>query len=199
MCREELQEIPKSRCPELVMSCPRAVISDKGASTTLSNKGADYFNVYIDVGKKMNMVLGRLHNRNVKSEGVWILNLSALQRHSHCLRLPPTSLSLSLSLCPAAFSPIYQLQYCVRSHIRYTIPPTCHKPWQAKVVHVLDFLISDASLHLSCRDQSKVTRNLPLGDTPTCAAVVLLHDEGAALLLPLLLSSFLQSSAGPEK
>ena len=45
------------------------------------------------------------------------------------------------------------------SHIRHTIPPTCHKLWQAKVVHVFDLLISDASLHLFCRDQSKVTHN----------------------------------------
>lgn len=50
--------------------------------------------------------------------------------------------------------------------------------------HVLDLLISDACLRLFCRDQSEVTHNMPLGDTPSCAAAALLPDEGTIFLLP---------------
>lgn len=43
---------------------------------------------------------------------------------------PPLFSSLPI-VCPVR-SQIYQLQLCMCSHIRHAIPPTCHKPWQAK-------------------------------------------------------------------
>lgn len=87
------------------------------------------------------------------------VRLLSFMRHAyiwpHCLFLPPTSFSLSLHLL-LSLTQINFNSVCV--HISDTHSSHLSQAMTSRV-HALDLLISNASLHLFCWDQSKVTRN----------------------------------------
>lgn len=101
------------------------------------------------------------------------------RRRSHCLFLPPTSFSFSLCLLLKQINSngvrVFTHQIHYPSHLSQAV---------TSQVHMLDLLISDASHHLFCRDQSEVTHNCLWETRPAAQQQYCSHDEGIIFLLP---------------